>query len=194
LGIEVYWHNEYFPQNVFLMPNFIFTADDYGVINSIDDAIIEAVNAGKINSVAAFPNGPNAVNRLKKLAKECPDVEIGCHFTITSGKPVSSLSEVKSLVRKNGKFHDFKELPHKIKASEVETELKAQLKVFEDAGITVKHLSSHHKALDFYPHIHRKFVEIANTCFPSVTPIRSPHNRPRRMQSAFIFMLGLGLE
>ncbi|MDG1435644.1 MAG: ChbG/HpnK family deacetylase [Saprospiraceae bacterium] len=47
--------------------NLIVTSDDFGVNPSVNDAIINAVNAGKVNSIAVFPNYDGITNKRKKV-------------------------------------------------------------------------------------------------------------------------------
>ena len=78
------------------MKKLIITTDDYGVIPSINSAIIEAINKNKVNSVAAFSNYDGSrkyksavANAKILLDKTNGNVDLGCHVTITSGKPIT---------------------------------------------------------------------------------------------------------
>ena len=73
-------------------PKIIFTADDYGCADEIDNGILKAVDEGLIKSVAAFANGPDVTDRLRKIKvrQDRGEVEVGCHLTVTSGKPIGS--------------------------------------------------------------------------------------------------------
>ncbi|MFZ9046538.1 MAG: ChbG/HpnK family deacetylase [Cyclobacteriaceae bacterium] len=73
---------------------YIFTADDFGVSPIIDDAIGEAVSKGCINSIADLANGFDrkgfsAVLQLKKLKEAHPHIQVGLHYTLTSGRAFS---------------------------------------------------------------------------------------------------------
>ncbi|MFT6922057.1 MAG: putative glycoside hydrolase/deacetylase ChbG (UPF0249 family) [Crocinitomicaceae bacterium] len=155
------------------MANVIFTADDYGFCDHIDEAILEAVEKGQINSVAAFANGPDSLVRLGKLKKlqEKPNIQldIGCHLTITSGRPLheDTFNDELQFVDGNRFFRSYGNLgrPNN-KTTEVATQLKKeilkQLEVFELAKIKVAHLSSHHNALTFLPEYFIPFLEVAS--------------------------------
>jgi len=179
------------------MSKVIFTADDYGVIPSIDEGIIKSVKARKINSVAAFSNHSSAVDRVKRLIDEGgnPDLEVGCHLTITSGSPLINAG-LKNMQRRNGLFRSFTQMKRparKYRVQEIvelEKELTAQLEVLLDGGIEVKHLSSHHNALYF-------FEDYADTLFAVANkfdlPVRSPINEPSKQQNRYVFQLVLRL-
>ena len=52
------------------MAKLIFTADDYGIVEAIDNGVCEAISEGWINSVEVFPNDPNKVQRsVQKLGQ-----------------------------------------------------------------------------------------------------------------------------
>ena len=130
----------------------IITADDYGAHALIDDAINYAVQMGWVTAVSAFANGPKynglaCVDRVKILQDVNPNISVGLHLTITSGKPLSPVA--RSLIRKRGKYKGFfkgytKQHPNKADEQELFGELKAQVDAFHNAGITIKHFSDHH--------------------------------------------------
>ena len=127
---------------------FIVTADDFGASPIIDIAVRNAVEAGIVTTVACFPNGN--MESVVKLQQDFPDVEIGCHFTITSGKRLSIHSN--SLSKKDS--FDFKgkggQHPDRAEPGHLYLELQAQLKQFADAGIEVKHFSDHMGILSYH--------------------------------------------
>ena len=174
------------------MPEIIFTADDYGCYDAVDDGVIYAIKNGLINSVAAVANGPDAVERLKRLKPLENDVEIGCHITITSGK---SLTNPNSFVKKNGHFRKFTQMRRngnytearlkRIK-SELRTEIMAQMAVFKTAGLRIKHLSSHHNSLTFFPEFLEVLIEIGRE---TGIKIRSANITPKEENRLFMLQL-----
>src|SRR4051812_27086814 len=76
------------------MKQLIITADDFGVYPSINEGIKSAVLKGKVNSVAVLPNYKDSIKNTKELLEAVQNkVEIGCHLTITSGKPLVATTE-----------------------------------------------------------------------------------------------------
>lgn len=84
------------------MRKVIFTADDYGAIDEIDQGIRDAVSKRRINSVAVFANGPpshlrtalvkliatgDEARQAAQTANQEYSLEIGLHLTLTSGRP-----------------------------------------------------------------------------------------------------------
>lgn len=167
------------------MKKLIITADDYGVFPSINLGVIEAVKAGKVNSVACFANYKDSVTNVKKLLNETDEkVDVGCHLTITSGKPVTG-DKASSMCNK-GNFRDYSELRKKIDLVALENELQEQINVFKNAGIKVKHLSCHHNSLTLFQEFYEVYMKVARD---NKLPMRSPVIIPESETRAFILMM-----
>ena len=185
------------------MSNVIFTADDYGAIPAIDQGIIHAVNAGKINSVAAFSNHNQFRQKLDKLQNDCAgqNFEIGAHLTISSGKPVSDRN-LKWFTRgffafgKKGYFKKYTQLnrAHKDERRkelfQLERELCAQVERFIEAKIEITHLSCHHNTLMLFSEFHEVFFEVGKKFDLAV---RSPLNRPSQMNDLYVSLVMMRL-
>ncbi len=156
------------------MKKIIFTADDFGALDFVDKGVYDGIEMGFINSVAALVNHPKSAERIRNLYTDYPDIEIGLHFTVTSGWPLAPLDQIPTLHR-NGKFRTHKEFQFKMKPDEIRKELEAQLRVFDAAGVPCSHLSSHHGSLDFFEKHHRVQIEFADH---HGIPVRSPVIKP----------------
>lgn len=96
------------------MKKIIITADDYGVFPSVNKGIIDAVQKGKVNSVAVLPNYRNTLANTQLLLQQTDGkAEIGCHLTFTSGKPLTfdSNPKIKDFCQ-NGYFADYTEMKY----------------------------------------------------------------------------------
>ena len=67
------------------MNKIIFTADDFGVVPSVNDGIIHMVNKGLINSVEVFTNYGKSIENTLGLINQTQgkSFELGVHLTIT---------------------------------------------------------------------------------------------------------------
>ncbi|MCV9385965.1 ChbG/HpnK family deacetylase [Reichenbachiella ulvae] len=146
----------------------IVTADDYGVFDEIDRGVLEAVSAGKINSVAAFANYGNKGQLSRKKAEQLlkiadnsgHELHLGIHLTISSGKPLTGINGFEQSCTLRG-FRDFKnveEIDQRGKERLMD-ELHAQMKVFE--GLPIRHLTSHHDALTYHRRHFECLLELA---------------------------------
>lgn len=148
----------------------ILTADDYGACDYIDDAIIEAIKNGKINTVTAFVTHPDSKERIEKLIalRKNFTFNIGLHFSITSGFPLFKPNDATTLVdstkRINGNFA-FKLAKglklNKISKIEVKQELNQQLETLKSwlGNIPIDHVSNHHGIVNLEMEFFNVFVD-----------------------------------
>jgi predicted glycoside hydrolase/deacetylase ChbG (UPF0249 family) len=166
------------------MKNLIVTADDFGVFPSINLAIKESVLAGKVNSVAAISNYADSVKNVKEFIGTVGDkADIGCHLTISSGKPLTIINN--EVFTKGKYFWPFSRL--RIDAIEkqgkiLEKELKAQVEVLLDSGIKVTHLSCHHSILTATKGLFKVYLEVTEHF---KLPMRSVNIVPKQTDMAY---------
>ena len=79
-------------------------ADDLGFTSGVNRAIIKAHTDGVVTSATLMANGP-AFCEVKELAKQFPNLSIGCHVVLIDGEPVLPPASVPSLTQ-SGRFRD----------------------------------------------------------------------------------------
>jgi hypothetical protein len=190
----------------------ILTADDYGALDSIDNAILRALEARKINSVAIFPNALDLNQRLTRILKvkerldsEGFQVDLGCHLTFCTGRPLGE-NPTSNFVDQ-GLFKPFtktQRAPEEKRTEElayVRREIKMQIKNLEDAGVEVKHLTCHHNTLCWFADYFEELCAVAGNYegrkIPMRSPIFYPHKRFRTykkkampFKNGFFFLRG----
>lgn len=169
---------------------YILTADDYGAIDYIDQGIIKAIRAGKINSVACFAtrferNGelelPERIQKLLDLKKEGFEFSIGLHFCISAGfsNDVDTMLYGNSLTKSNKakKRHDFKSAVNyrfnQVKEEHLEKELRSQIKILQDllGDEPIDSISNHHGLVYINTNLFRPYARVAAELN---IPIRAP--------------------
>jgi predicted glycoside hydrolase/deacetylase ChbG (UPF0249 family) len=143
----------------------IINADDFGLLPEVNQGIIECFEAGSITSATLMVNTEGAPDAVE-LAKKHPALGVGLHFNLTQGKSISSAAEIPSLVDGSGHFHnrsrfEKKMILGKIRLNDLKKEFTAQFDRFNDFGLEMTHIDSHH-------HIH---------VFPSIFKIASNYAR-----------------
>lgn len=125
----------------------IINADDFGYTKAVTDGIIKAYHQGIVHSTTVLCN-MEYVQYGKTLARNCPNLALGVHLTLTLGK---SLTKNKTLTDENGYFYKPAQLRnHQFDIEEVYYEFKAQIEKFiEVFGFMPSHLDSHHGMHDF---------------------------------------------
>ncbi|WP_161598258.1 polysaccharide deacetylase family protein [Maribacter flavus] len=128
----------------------IIHADDLGLSNSTNDACVDLLKKGFINSASLMVTCP-WFPQIAQFARTNKDIfDFGVHLTLTSEwkyykwGPVSSINEVPTLVDDHGFFFsDVNSVRKQGNVSEVELELRNQVKRALDFGIKITHLDAH---------------------------------------------------
>jgi len=139
-----------YPANARLL---ILHADDYGMNHSVNRAISEALENHWITSASILVPCPWFLEAAA-YAKAHPDADLGIHQALNSEwttfrwGPVTSRDQVPSLLDTDGYLPlDTPEVVQRAKASEAETELRAQISRAQKFGVHVTHLDTHMGAL-----------------------------------------------
>lgn len=199
------------------MTKLIFTADDYGIVDAIDEGVRTSVEEGRINSVEVFPNDRQRVVEsvrklgeidLKKYAevqgidKADAVINVGAHLSITSGYP---LTDTEFFIRKKGKLKgafrkwvDFErpKLSDRVREiRDLESELVEQIETLKTEvdkypSLEFNHLTSHHNSLYYFDDYARTYYEIADHYGMAV---RSPVGRPKIKDNLFYLQLNVRL-
>ncbi|MCI8662190.1 MAG: chitin disaccharide deacetylase [Hungatella sp.] len=120
----------------------VVNADDFGYTKGVTEGIIEGYHRGIVRSTTALTNMP-WLELGKNLTKDCQDLGIGVHMTLTLGK---ALTGVKSFTDDQGNFLSKARIQSMdLNQEEVYEEWKAQIERFREVfGRMPAHLDSHH--------------------------------------------------
>ncbi|MBR4909988.1 MAG: ChbG/HpnK family deacetylase [Clostridia bacterium] len=125
----------------------IINADDFGLSDNVNRAIVSAFENGLISDTTMMANG-SAFDEAVTLAKENGFADkVGIHFNLTEGAPLTEDIRNCPAFCENGVFHNhinrLKPLNSVEKAS-VFKELSAQAAKIKAAGLKIDHADSHH--------------------------------------------------
>lgn len=124
-------------------------ADDFGMNTEANEATIDLLKNGHIQSAASMAPCP-AYGPSIEWAKKNPKIDVGLHLTLTSEwstyrwGPVSPANEVPSLIDPDGKL--WKSVPQVVingKKEEVAKEIRAQLEKTLAMGYRPDHMDTH---------------------------------------------------
>lgn len=140
----------------------ILNADDFGLTESVNNAIVDCFKAGTVKSTTIMMNQPGTEHAVA-LYQQGLIPEVGLHFTVTAGRPLSKPEEVPTLVDAVGNFLSQNQLfnKHDVCPLQVTKELRAQYQAAIDAGLKINHIDSHHFAGVFSP-LKVAFITVAN--------------------------------
>lgn len=129
----------------------IINADDFGMCNSINEAIMRTLREGLVRSTTLMVPCPWALHAMHFLAVH-PEIPFGIHLTVISDPldyrwgPVTSREKVPSLVDRAGYFYNFETmhlLLAQVELDHLEVEFRAQIEAVLGAGLQPTHLDWH---------------------------------------------------
>ena len=130
------------------MKKFILNADDFGMSEAYNRAVLEGYESGILKSTSLTANGEAFEEACEKVIPACPDLGVGIHLNIIEGK--SLCSDLDQLTDNQGNFNNsfgvllLKSLNPKSKVfmEQIEKEFRAQIeKVISRTKVT--HIDSH---------------------------------------------------
>src|SRR5262245_526252 len=126
----------------------VVNADDLGVSKGATLGIVRAHREGIVTSASLAPTTPFYAHTLETCVRLCPELGIGLHFTLTSGRPVSPSASVPLLVDSRGVFR-WRFMPllraaglarGKDLLEQIDLELEAQIQRLKADGIRPDHI------------------------------------------------------
>jgi len=146
------------------MKQWIVNADDYGRTPGVSAGIRAAHLHGLVTSTTSMANYA-AEEDLQRAVKECPDLGLGVHLTLTSGSPLLPAGQIPTLVDGNGCFKSLLDATLSREAYDplqVKAEWGAQVERFTAiTGHKPDHLDSHHHFSYFTAGLFAVMVELA---------------------------------
>lgn len=147
-----------------LMKKLIVNADDFGLTEGTNRAIVDGHLNGVITSATLMANG-SAFDDAVARAKGLSEMGVGVHLNLTDGQPVSPRDAIPSLLDGEGFGGSPVWLARgvftgSVKAADIETELRSQIEKVAAAGIKITHLDCH-KHVQMLPAIFRIVVRLA---------------------------------
>ena len=170
------------------MRQLIINADDLGLTNGVNRAIIETHTGGVVTSATLMANS-TAFEDAIKLLRTVPTLSVGCHVVLVDGTPALSPDAVSTLLaNRSGQPDKFHSRLSEVAAravfggfdpDELMNEIVAQVKKIQAAGVHVSHLDTH-KHTHIFPAILKSLVKAARIC--GVQAIRNPFVPAKALQ------------
>jgi len=135
------------------------TADDFGFSPSVNEAVLRAAEFGTLNAASLMVNMPFAEEAVVAMKQRVPNLSLGLHIALTSGKACTSKAEIPLLVDTAGHFkHGFGGLLMLLRGKnraeairQIQWELTAQ--IVEADRLAKEHTIKFHR-LDSHQHVH----------------------------------------
>jgi predicted glycoside hydrolase/deacetylase ChbG (UPF0249 family) len=168
---------EFFP----MAKEVVFIADDLGMSEAINDAILHAHTAGRLDG-AALMMGQPATDDAARRARDYPRLQIGWHLHLTDSQPVTAARWPwgASPARAGwaiGLFPSARRL--------MEAEVARQWELFRATGLPCRFINSHHH-LHAHPLVHRALRRVIGGDFSGWLRLGRPRFFPPRGLGAAI--------
>ncbi len=142
----------------------ITVADDFGLTESVNEAVELAASHGILTSASLMVAAPAFADAVAR-AKRCPNLHVGLHLVVIEGTPILPPAKIPGLVDANGLFpsdqfrlgvdYFFRPAIRRQLASEI----RAQFEAFAATGLKLDHANAH-KHMHLHPTIGRLMIEI----------------------------------
>ncbi len=162
------------------MRRLIVNADDFGLTQGVNRAIVEAYSHGIVTSSTLMANG-RAFDDAVQRATSATRLNVGCHVVLVDGSPVFEKKPTATTLSneqfKDGRFYEtlnafaLRLLRGRINADDIEAEATAQIRKLQAAGVVVSHLDTH-KHTHILPRVLRPLLVAARAC--GVPALRNP--------------------
>ncbi len=162
------------------MRRLIVNADDFGLTEGVNAAVVELNRAGALTSATLMATAGSFAEAVSD-SKTLPSLGVGCHVVLVDGTPALPADKIPSLIdpsapnsaRFRSKLSGFVTdlLRGRISDSEIEAEATAQIQKLKAAGIAVTHVDTH-KHTHMFPRVLRPLLRAALAS--GVAAIRNP--------------------
>jgi len=143
----------------------IITADDFGAATNINEGIEDAADMHSITCISVLSGFPESLPWLKNICAKHPEIGIGVHLNITTGKPLLESRKIRSLVKNDGNFYTLVELLPRlqdISTSELRSELRAQILLLVHNDVHITFISDQNGILTYYTPFFEVILELAS--------------------------------
>ncbi len=141
-----------------------FTADDFGMSESVNEAVERAHREGVLTDASLMVGGFAAADAIRR-AKRLPDLRVGLHLTLVQGPPMLPRPEVPDLINARGWFPSgqveiaLDYVTSRRVRRQLAAEIRAQFTAFAATGLTLSHADAH-KHMHLHPTVGRMMLQI----------------------------------
>jgi hopanoid biosynthesis associated protein HpnK len=162
------------------MRSVIFSADDFGLTESVNEAVAQAHTKGVLTQASLMVAAPAAADAVRR-SKNLPGLGVGLHLVLVDGDSVLGHEKLPNITGADGRFpRDQAALGVKYFFSaaarrEVAAEIRAQFAGYAATGLCLHHADAH-KHMHLHPTVGRLMIEIGKEF--GLTRIRVPAEPP----------------
>jgi predicted glycoside hydrolase/deacetylase ChbG (UPF0249 family) len=180
----------------------VVMADDFGIGPATSRGILDLAAKGLVTGTVLLVNSPYAEEAVRSWRQAGTRLELGWHPSLTLDPPILPAHQVKSLVGPDGCFWPLEKfMPRiglgKIRGDEVEAELEAQYRRFQDLVGRPPAVVNSHQHTQLFPPVGGRLRKLLSRSrpLPYLRRIREPWGMLRRIPGARVkrsFLTTLG--
>jgi hopanoid biosynthesis associated protein HpnK len=162
------------------MQRVIFSADDFGLTESVNEAIERAHRHGALTSASLMVGAPAAADAVRR-ARALPSLQVGLHLVAIEGPAVLPPAEIPALVDATGQFPSdqfrlgLRYFFNPYVKRQLAAEIHAQFAAFAATGLRLHHADAH-KHMHLHPTVGRMMIRIGRAF--GLPAIRIPAEPP----------------
>jgi hopanoid biosynthesis associated protein HpnK len=142
-----------------VLRRLIVSGDDLGLHPGINAGVLRCHREGIVTSASLCPNGAAFEDAVAAL-RAAPDLDVGVHLTLVGESPILDAERLPTLAPRGRLPSHFTTLflrltLRRVRESEIEEEMTAQVARARDAGLRPSHLDSHQ-----HVHLHPALLPI----------------------------------
>ncbi len=153
------------------------TADDFGFSHGVNQAILRAHRDGIVTSTSLMVTGDAAAEAVA-IARANPDLAVGLHLVVVSGRAALAPEEIPALVDARGLFRGgpvgigLRYQLSRAARTQLRREIREQLVRFRETGLPLAHVDGH-LHMHLHPAVLSCLVEVSEEF--GIPAIRVPH-------------------
>jgi hopanoid biosynthesis associated protein HpnK len=162
------------------MRRITFTADDFGLTPTVNEAVERAHRAGALHAASLMVAAPAAADAIRR-ARALPNLCVGLHLVVIEGPAILPPSEIPDLIDTQGQFPS-NQLHLGINyfarpriRRQLAAEIRAQFAAFAATGLKLAHADAH-KHMHLHPTVARLMLDIGREF--GLTQVRVPAEPP----------------
>ncbi len=167
------------------MADVIFTADDFGLTVSVNEAVEQAHVHGPLGQASLMVAAPAAADAVAR-ARRLPRLNVGLHLVVIDGDSVLGHARLPRITTPDGKFRRHQlglGVQYFFSAAarrELAAEVAAQFAAYAATGLPLHHADAH-KHMQLHPTVAQLMIEIGKR--HGLTRIRVPAEPPATLRA-----------
>jgi chitin disaccharide deacetylase len=157
--------------------HLIITADDFGLHETVNEAVERASRGGILTAASLMVAGPAAADAVRR-ARRLPNLRVGLHIVLADGLASLPHQQIPGIADADGRIGEdmfFRGVRYFASAAvrrQLEAEIRAQFAAFARTGLALDHVNAH-KHLHLHPTILGILIRMAREF--GARAMRVPH-------------------